>query len=75
MTENSNLSADLQKFIAKFEPNKFKVLSRGIEVRGNRDLNKSIVFAKQLIDQLKLKLEVMHSAEMAMYKSFEVVNN
>ena len=49
------------------------MLQRGIEIRGIKDLNKSIIFAKELIDQLKLKLNVSHTAEMAMYGSFEVV--
>lgn len=64
---------DLQKFIEKFEPNKFKMLTRGIEIRGNNDLHRSITFAKELIERMKLKLTVNHSAEMAMYGGFEVV--
>ena len=64
---------DLQKFIEKFEPNKFKMLTRGIEIRGNSDLHLSITFAKELIERMKLKLTVNHSAEMAMYGGFEVV--
>lgn len=64
---------DLQKFIEKFEPNKFKMLSLGIEIRGNSDLHRSITFAKDLIEKMKLKLTVNHSAEMAMYGGFEVV--
>jgi hypothetical protein len=66
-------SKDLEKFIEKFEPSKFKMLQRGIEIRGIKDLGRSIAFARELIDQLKLKLNVSHSAEMAMYGSFEVV--
>lgn len=69
----TNISADLQKFIEKFEPNKFKMLARGIEIRGNSDLHRSITFAKELIEKMKLKLTVHHSAEMAMYGGFEVV--
>lgn len=70
---DTKISADLQKFIDKFEPNKFKMLSRGIEIRGNNDLYQSITFAKELIEKMKLKLAVHHSAEMAMYGGFEVV--
>lgn len=66
-------TADMEKFIEKFEPSKFKRLARGIEVRGIKDLNKSIVYANEVIERLKLKLSVAHSAEMAMYGSFEVV--
>lgn len=71
-TETNN-STDLQKFIDKFEPNKFKMLARGIEIRGNSDLHRSITFAKELIEKMKLKLTVHHSAEMALYGGFEVV--
>ncbi len=70
----TNISADLQKFIEKFEPNKFKMLARGIEIRGNNDIHRSITFAKELIEKMKLKLTVHHSAEMAMYGGFEVIN-
>ncbi|WP_293789713.1 hypothetical protein [uncultured Pedobacter sp.] len=66
-------TSDIEKFIEKFEPSKFKRLSRGIEIRGIKDLNKSIIFANEVIEKLKLKLSVAHSAEMAMYGSFEVV--
>ncbi|WP_316813884.1 hypothetical protein [Pedobacter heparinus] len=69
----TNMSADLQKFIDKFEPSKFKMLARGIEIRGNNDLHRSITFAKELIERMKLKLTVHHSAEMALYGGFEVV--
>lgn len=69
MTQRS----DIEKFIEKFEPSKFKRLARGIEVRGIKDLNKSIVYANEVIEKLKLKLSVAHTAEMAMYGSFEVV--
>ncbi|MGE7484997.1 hypothetical protein [Pedobacter suwonensis] len=66
-------TSDIEKFIEKFEPSKFKRLARGIEVRGIKDLNKSIVYANEVIEKLKLKLSVAHTAEMAMYGSFEVV--
>lgn len=72
--KDNNVSTDLQKFIEKFEPNKFKMLARGIEIRGNGDLHRSITFAKELIEKMKLKLTVHHSAEMALYGGFEVVN-
>ncbi|MBB5438261.1 MULTISPECIES: hypothetical protein [Pedobacter] len=71
--KETNTSTDLQKFIEKFEPNKFKLLARGIEIRGNNDLHRSITFAKELIEKMKLKLTVHHSAEMALYGGFEVV--
>ena len=71
---DTKINADLQKFIAKFEPNKFKVLARGIEIRGNSDLHRSITFAKELIERLKLNLTVHHSADMASYGGFEVLH-
>ncbi|WP_316757524.1 hypothetical protein [Pedobacter aquatilis] len=71
MSDNKTIT-DIQRFIEKFEPSKFKILARGIEVRGIKDLNKNINFAKEIIEKLKLKLVVSHSAEMAMYGSFEV---
>jgi len=72
MSDNKRVS-DIQKFIEKFEPSKFKTLSRGIEIRGIKDIHKSINFAKEVIEKLKLQLVVSHSAEMAMYGSFEVI--
>ena len=68
------LTQDLQKFIDKFEPNKFKVLKRGIEIRGNADLHRAITLANALIERLKLKLSVLSSADMASYGCFEVLN-
>ncbi|WP_133779739.1 hypothetical protein [Pedobacter nutrimenti] len=68
------LSADLQRFIDKFEPSKFKTLTRGIEVRGTNNLHQSIAGAKELIERLKLNLSVHHTAEMALYGSFEVLS-
>ena len=67
-----NSTTDLQKFIEKFEPNKFKMLARGVEIRGNNDLHRSITFAKQLIESMKLNLKVHHTAEMTTYGGFEV---
>lgn len=72
-TNDTKHSTDLQQFIDKFEPAKFKTLTRGIEVRGNNDLHRSITFAKELIERMKLKLTVHHTAEMALYGGFEVV--
>ncbi|WP_442589697.1 hypothetical protein ACSBL2_00405 [Pedobacter sp. AW31-3R] len=68
----TKISADLQKFIDKFEPSKFKLMAKGIEVRGISDLNKTIAEAKQLIEKMKLKLTVVHHAEMVSCRAFEV---
>lgn len=68
------ISSDLQKFIDKFEPSKFKLLAKGIEVRGNNDMHRNITQAKELIERLKLNLIVLHNAEMISYGGFEVNN-
>jgi hypothetical protein len=71
MSENQ-LNKDLLKFIKAFEPNKYKILRTGIEIRGMIDIHQSINLAKQLIDKLKLNLDIKHTAEMMSYKGFEV---
>lgn len=72
MSTANNLSKDLQKFIEKFEPNKFKVMRSGIEVRGMNNIQDAIETAKRLIEKLKLNLQVSHNAEMVSYGAFEV---
>lgn len=68
------ISSDLQKFIDKFEPNKFKLMARGIEIRGINDMHRNISQAKALIEKLNLNLTVLHNAEMLSYGGFEVNN-
>lgn len=68
------LSKDLQKFIDKFEPNKFKLISRGIQIRGINDMHRNIIQANYLIERLKLNLIVTHNADMLSYRGFEVIN-
>lgn len=63
---------DLQIFIEKFEPSKFKMMAKGIEIRGIINMHWSIVRAKDLIERLELKLIVSHNAEMLTYGGFEV---
>ncbi|MGF1924783.1 MAG: hypothetical protein ACQUHE_11440 [Bacteroidia bacterium] len=72
--ENSSkqLNSDLQKFIEKFQPNKYKILPKGIEIRGITEIHSHISEAKALIEKLKLKLTVAHNAEMVSYGAFEV---
>jgi len=72
MSTVNNLSKDLQKFIEKFEPNKFKIMRSGIEVRGMNNIHDAIETAKRLIEKLKLNLRVSHNAEMVSYGAFEV---
>lgn len=68
------ISADLQKFIDKFEPNKFKLMAKGIEIRGINNIHKTTSQAKDLIERLQLNLVVLHNAEMLSYGGFEVNN-
>ncbi|MFC3560164.1 hypothetical protein [Pedobacter jamesrossensis] len=67
-------TSDIQKFIKSYEPAKFKMLSRGIEVRGIKDIHRGITYANEVIQRLSLRLTISHSAEMAMYGSFEVLD-
>ena len=74
MEKELEISKDLQKFIDKFEPNKFKLMARGIQIRSINDIHKNITQANDLIEKLKLNLIVTHSAEMLSYRGFEVNN-
>ncbi len=71
---NAKISPDLQKFIDKFEPNKFKLLRTGLEIRGIRDMPRNLTEAKELIKRLDLNLIISHNAEMLTYGGFEVHN-
>ncbi len=72
--DSSQLTAtDLEQFIKMFEPSKFKILSRGIEIRGISDLHKTMLSAKAIIDAMGLNLIVSHNAEMLSYRGFEVL--
>jgi hypothetical protein len=68
------ISPDLQIFINKFEPNKFKLMAKGIEIRGISDMHRNIRQAEDLIERLELNLVVAHHAEMLSYGGFEVNN-
>lgn len=63
---------DLQQFIGKYQPSKFKVLKNGIEVRSVYDLNAAMNRARSVINDLNLGLVVNHDANMAANRSFEV---
>ena len=73
MSEKHTINSDLQKFIKAFEPNKYKVLRDGIEVRGISDIHRGLSYAKEVINRLKLKLSINHTAEMTSYGGFEVL--
>jgi len=68
------ITPDLQMFIDKFEPNKFKLMTKGIEIRGINDMHRNISQAKDIIEKLELNLIVSHNAEMLSYGGFEVNN-
>ncbi|WP_443945920.1 hypothetical protein ACJVDH_02090 [Pedobacter sp. AW1-32] len=70
----TKISTDLQLFIDKFEPSKFKLMARGIEIRGMNDIHRNIAYAKEIIERMKLNLTVSHNAEMLSYRGFEVNN-
>ena len=69
---NIQIALDLQRFIQKFEPSKFKIMAKGIEIRGINDLHNNILRARAIIEQMGLQLTVKHNAEMLSYKGFEV---
>ncbi|WGQ10680.1 hypothetical protein QG516_03300 [Pedobacter gandavensis] len=69
------ISSDLQLFINSFQPNKFKLLAHGIEVRGINNMHSTITQARNLIERLGLKLTIQHDAEMLSYGGFEVNNS
>jgi hypothetical protein len=71
----TKISRDLQKFMDIYEPSKFKLLTKGVEIRGVRDIHQNINQAKELIDRLKLNLIISHNAEMLSYGGFEVHNS
>lgn len=63
---------DMQRFIGKYHPSKYKVLKNGIDVRSVNDLNGAMNKARELINDLRLGLVVIHNADMAANRSFEV---
>lgn len=73
MSEKDKMNIDLQKFIKAYDPNKYKILRTGIEVRGINDIHNGISFATQLIERMKLKLFIRHTADMTSYGGFEVL--
>lgn len=75
MSTQKSTTSDIQKFIDKFEPNKFKVMPAGIEIRGMSNIHHGMEMAKQIIERLKLNLKVSHSADMVGYGAFEVIQN
>lgn len=63
---------DIQKFISKYKPSKYKVLKNGIEVRSVTNVEEAANKACELIKEMKLRLVVVRDAEMSAYRAFEV---
>lgn len=70
--EKRQLPEAVERFIDKFQPSKFKTLAKGIEIRGVKDVHRHMEMARALIKDLKLPLEIHHSAEMVSYGGYEV---
>jgi hypothetical protein len=64
--------ADLKIFIDKYQPAKFKQLKNGIEVRSVHDVEIASNKARQLINDLSLRLMVVRDANAASRGAFEV---
>ncbi len=69
---NSIAKSDIQKFIDRYEPSKFKILKKSVEIRSVGNLHGAVVKAAEVISDLSLELVVVQSAETAEYRAFEV---
>jgi hypothetical protein len=63
---------DLEIFIEKFQPSKFKELKKSIEVRSVHDVESASNKARKLIKSLGLRLVVVRDANAASRGAFEV---
>lgn len=63
---------DLQLFIEKYKPSKFKEMRGRIEVRSVSDLNGAMNKARETIKEYNMALVVVCDAEMSAYRAFEV---
>jgi len=63
---------DLQIFIEKFQPSKYKEMSGKIEVRSVYNLEEAQNKAREVIKEYGLRLVVVRDGEMAANRSFEV---
>jgi len=64
--------SDLQIFIEKYQPSKFKVMTGKIEVRSVYNLEEAQNKAREVIKEYGLGLVVVRDAELAANRSFEV---
>lgn len=65
MSEQKKMLKDVRKFIEKFEPNKYMVLSSGIEVRGMTSIHDALESARNVIDKFQIHLMMVHTGGMA----------
>ena len=63
---------DLQTFIKKFDPKKYKLTRAGVEIRGINDMYRNLTQARTIIANLELNLTVIHTADMLSYGGFQV---
>jgi len=66
------LKSDLQIFIEKYQPSKYKQMPGKIEVRSVYNLEEAKNKAREVINEYGLGLVVVSTGEMAAYKAFEV---
>lgn len=66
------VKTDLEIFIEKYQPSKFKKLKNSIEVRSVVDVESASNKAAELIKSLKLGLVVVRDASAACRGAFEV---
>ena len=70
--EQTRNNEDLQTFIQKFDPRKYKMTRAGVEIRGINDMYRNLMQARMIIANLELNLTVVHTAEMLSYGGFQV---
>jgi hypothetical protein len=66
------LKTDMQKFLDKFQPSKFKQMRGRVEIRSVNNLEEAQNKAREVINQYGLGLVVVRDAEMAANRTFEV---
>jgi hypothetical protein len=67
-----NKKTDIQIFVDKYQPAKFKALKNGIEVRSVQNVDEARIKAASLIKSLELGLVVVRDANAACRSAFEV---
>ena len=66
------VKSDLQIFIDKYQPSKYKEMPGKIEVRSVYNLEEAQNKAREVIKEYGLRLVVVRDAELAANRSFEV---